>query len=219
MIFEHLDRIVFAGDSVTDMGSTAPVSEGLRDNLGFGYCRIIENLLGAWYPERKIRVTNSGVAGHTSGDLYNRFESDVIALNPTWVSIYIGINDVWRQFDGPAMPDYAVTPEQYEENVERMIERSKEVAKGVIVMTPHYIEDNKNDLMRARMEEYADICRRLARKYDCILVDVQKAFDDYLKYCHSSYIAWDRVHPNQVGATVIARAFLEACGFDFAHKY
>ena len=34
MIFEHHDRIVFAGDSVTDMGSVRPVGEGLFDNLG-----------------------------------------------------------------------------------------------------------------------------------------------------------------------------------------
>ena len=29
MIFKDLDRIVFAGDSVTDMGSDHPVGEGL----------------------------------------------------------------------------------------------------------------------------------------------------------------------------------------------
>lgn len=36
MIFEDGDRIVFAGDSVTDMGSTQPVGEGLNDGLGQG---------------------------------------------------------------------------------------------------------------------------------------------------------------------------------------
>ena len=29
MIFKDMDRIVFAGDSVTDMGSANPVGEGL----------------------------------------------------------------------------------------------------------------------------------------------------------------------------------------------
>ena len=36
MIFQNGDRIVFAGDSVTDMGSNNPVGEGLFDNLGKG---------------------------------------------------------------------------------------------------------------------------------------------------------------------------------------
>lgn len=37
MIFENMDRIIFAGDSVTDMGSAQPVGEGLFDNMGHGY--------------------------------------------------------------------------------------------------------------------------------------------------------------------------------------
>ncbi len=37
MIFKNGDRIVFAGDSVTDMNSTNPVGEGLFDALGFDY--------------------------------------------------------------------------------------------------------------------------------------------------------------------------------------
>ena len=34
MIFNHMDRIVFAGDSVTDMESAQPVGEGLFENVG-----------------------------------------------------------------------------------------------------------------------------------------------------------------------------------------
>lgn len=51
MIFENYDRIVFAGDSVTDMGSTNPVGEGLFDNVGRGYVRVLESMFAAYYPE------------------------------------------------------------------------------------------------------------------------------------------------------------------------
>ena len=122
MIFKHLDRIVFAGDSVTDMGSVQPVGEGLFDNMGRGYPRVIENMIASVYPELSIRFTNSGISGNTSKDLLNRFQRDVIDMNPDWVSICIGINDVWRQYDTPAMTDYAVTPEEYEANMREMIE-------------------------------------------------------------------------------------------------
>jgi len=76
------------------------------------------------------------------------------------------------------------------------------------------MEPNQSDPMRARMDEYGAVCKKLAEKYGCRLVDLQAVFDEYFKYRHSSYIAWDRVHPNQVGATVIAKAFLEQCGFE-----
>ena len=142
MIFKHMDRIVFAGDSVTDMESAQPVGEGLFENVGKSYVRIVENMLAAFYPEVYLRVTNSGIGGNTSRDLLQRFDRDVVSLKPDWVSICIGINDVWRQFDSPAMPDVQVSPEEYRSNVEQMILSVKDNVKGVFLMTPYYMEPN-----------------------------------------------------------------------------
>lgn len=215
MIFEHLDRIVFAGDSVTDMGSVTPVGEGLFDNLGHGYPRIVESMLAAWYPERHIRVTNSGISGNTSRDLLARFDRDMVALNPQWVSICIGINDVWRQFDSPAMTEIHVLPDEYRDNLEAMIQKIHGKVKGIFILTPYIIEPDPADMMRARINEYVDICKELAEKYECTLVDFQQMYEDYCRIRHSSYLAWDRIHPNQVGSTLMARAFLDKCGFDY----
>lgn len=217
MIFENFDRIVFAGDSVTDMGSVQPVGEGLFENMGRGFPRIIENLVYAAYPELTLRFTNSGISGNTSKDLLERFDRDVINLNPQWISICIGINDVWRQFDTPAMLDYAVSPEDYEKNMRAMIESAQKVAKGVIVTTPYYMEPNKADFMRARMQDYVDICERLAGEYGCIFVNFQEMYDKFFAYKHSSLIAWDRVHPNLIGATLMAKEWLSKVGFDYNH--
>ncbi|MBR3966035.1 MAG: SGNH/GDSL hydrolase family protein [Clostridia bacterium] len=218
MIFENYDRIVFAGDSVTDMGSTNPVGEGLFDNVGRGYVRVLESMFAAYYPEVFLRITNSGISGNTSRSLLERYDRDVVELKPDWVSICIGINDVWRQFDSPAILSGHVLPEEYEANVEEMILRVKGNVKGVFILSPYIIESNKEDMMRKRMDEYVAICKKLAEKYNCIFVDFQKMYEDYCKIRHSSYIAWDRIHPNQVGATLMAREFLKHCDFDFDHK-
>ena len=218
MIFENGDRIVFAGDSVTDMGSAQPVGEGLFDSVGRSYVREVENLLAAVYPEIKLRVTNAGVSGNTSRDLLARFGRDVVALSPQWVSVCIGINDVWRQFDCPAIPDGQVLPEEYEENVEKMILAVKDRVKGVFLLSPYYMEPNREDAMRARMDEYVAICKRLAEKHGCVFVDFQRLYEDYCRVRHSSFIAWDRVHPNQIGALLMAREFLSHCGFDYNHR-
>ena len=215
MIFSDLDRIVFAGDSVTDRGSVCPVGEGLGDTLGHGYVRMVENLLVTCYPQLRIRVTNSGVSGHTSRDLLERYDRDVVSLNPDWVSICIGINDVWRQFDCPAMPDRCVLPDEYRSNVETMILAVKGKVKGIFLLTPYYIEDSPHDAMRNRMIEYVNICKELAEKHGCILVDFQAMYERYLKHCHSTLIAWDRVHPNEMGAMMMAKEFLKHCDFDF----
>lgn len=215
MIFQNMDRIVFSGDSVTDMGSVNPVGEGLFDNVGHSYVRIIENMLAVYYPEIKIRVTNSGISGNTSRDLLARFDRDVVDLNPDWVSICIGINDVWRQFDSPAIPDCHVMPDEYAKNLETMILKVKGKVKGVFILTPYIMEPNSEDMMRSRMNEYVQICSDLAQKYGCIFVDFQKMYEDYCRIRHSSYIAWDRIHPNQIGATLMAQEFLKKCDFDY----
>lgn len=216
MIFQNMDRIVFAGDSVTDMGSTNPVGEGLFDSLGQGYVRMVDNMLAACYPQIKVRVTNSGISGNTSRDLLARFDRDVVALNPDWVSICIGINDVWRQFDTPAIPDGQVLPEEYERNMETMILKVRDRVKGVFILSPYIMEPNSADMMRSRMNEYVEICRRVAEKHGCVFVDFQKMYEDYCSIRHSCFIAWDRIHPNEVGATLMAREFLNHCGFSWA---
>ena len=217
MIFDNYDRIVFAGDSVTDMGSEQPVGEGLFDNVGHGYVRVLESMFAAYYPEVFLRITNSGVSGNTSRDLLERFDRDVVELNPDWVSICIGRNDVWRQFDTPAMLSDHILPDEYEKNVEEMILKIKGRVKGIFILSPYIIEPNADDFMRKRMDEYVEISKRLAEKHNCIFVDFQKMYADYCTIRHSSFIAWDRIHPNQVGATLMAKEFLKQCDFEYNH--
>ena len=218
MIFEDGDRIVFAGDSVTDMGSLNPVGEGHWnniENLGRSYVRVIENLLITCYPERKIRVTNSGISGNTSRDLLERFDRDVVGLNPDWVSVCIGINDVWRQFDAPELTEKHVYIEEYEKNVRIMIEKVCGKVKGIFILSPYMMEPQKGDWMRARIDEYVAVCERLSEEYGCTFVNFQALYDKFLSVRYSAEVSWDRIHPNQIGATLMAREFLSKCGFDF----
>lgn len=214
MIFNDGDRIIFAGDSITDMGSQQPVGDG-HSNLGNSYVRIIHTLLVASYPELKIRTTNSGVSGNTSRDLLKRFDRDITELNPDWVSICIGVNDVWRQFDNPEVPDWQVLPEEYEKNMRTMIEKVKDKVKGIFILTPYIMEPCVQDAMRIRMDEYGDICKKLAQEYNCILVDLQSVFSNFCKMRYSATIAYDRIHPNQIGAMLIAKEFLSKCDYKF----
>ena len=57
-----------------------------------------------------------------------------------------------------------------------------------------------------------------AREYRTLLADTQAAFDRVLAHRYGGMIAWDRVHPNLIGATVLARVLLDALVFDYAHR-
>lgn len=75
-------------------------------------------------------------------------------------------------------------------------------------MSPYLIEPNKNEPMRAMMDTYGAAMRQVAARHRAIFVDVQAAFDAALKDIHPMTLAWDRVHPDQAGHMLIARAFL-----------
>ncbi len=213
MLIAARSKLLFIGDSITDAGRNRPVAEGLFDPLGKGYVTQVSALLGAAYPDRPVRVANTGCSGNTVRDLKGRWQTDVLDLKPDWLSIMIGTNDVWRQFDSPLFPEAAVQPEEYETTLDALVGTTKPLLKGMVLMTPFHIEANPADAMRARMDQYGKIVLAVAKKHGVIGVDTQAAFDRALKHQHSCNLAWDRVHPNLVGHMILARAFLDAVGF------
>ncbi|MFC5653568.1 SGNH/GDSL hydrolase family protein [Paenibacillus solisilvae] len=215
MKLEKNDKLVIIGDSITDSSRARPVGEGLFDAIGKGYVGNVEALLTATYPELGIRVVNMGTSGHRVRDLKERWQTDVIELKPDWLSIMIGANDVWRQYDSPTMTEEHVYIEEYETTLEELIVQTKSGLKGLILMTPFFIEPNKSDLMRATTDKYGEVVKRLAKKHGALLVDTQAAFDKVLTHLYSATLSWDRVHPNQAGNAVLARAFLQQIGYDF----
>lgn len=208
-------RWVAIGDSITDAGRAKPIGEGPA-GLGTGYVQTMDALLQAWYPARRIRLFNVGTSGHTVKDLAARWQTDVTDLRPDWLSVMIGANDVWRQFDRVTQPEKAVLPDEYERVYDQLLATTAPTLKGgLVLITPFFLELRTNDPMRARMDEYGAIVKRLAAKHKATLVDSQAAFDVVLKDLPSAMINWDRVHLNHIGAAVLARAVLTAVGFEW----
>ncbi|MCR5006393.1 MAG: SGNH/GDSL hydrolase family protein [Clostridiales bacterium] len=212
MLFEKNDTVLFIGDSISDYDRARPVGEGLFNAWGQSYVACAGALLSCMYPELGLRIINMGISGNQVRDLKDRWQTDVFDLKPDWVSVLIGINDVWRQFDSPQMPETHVSPEEFEQTYEALIQETLPRVKGMILMTPYYMETNTRDAMRARMDQYGAIVKELALKYDLTVVDLQAGWDRLFQYMHSTNIAWDRVHPNQTGCMYIAKQFLAAVG-------
>ena len=215
MKIEPRSKFLLVGDSVTDMGRARPVAQGLFNPHGTGYPNVVQGLLTSVYPDYFVNVVNMGVSGNTVRDLKARWKEDVLDLKPDWVSVMIGVNDVWRQFDVPQLPESAVQPEEYRATLGELVDRTQPLVKGMVLMTPVFWEPNTADAMAARVREYGAICREIAAEKDVLFCDAQAYADRVLAHCHSSYIAWDRVHPNIPGANVLAHALLDTLEFDW----
>lgn len=203
-------KLMFIGDSITDCERARPVGEGLFGAVGEGYVAIVEGLLAAIHPGYAIRVVNMGTSGNTVVDLKARWDADVIALKPDWLVIMIGVNDVWRQFDSYRQTEIHVSPDTYARTLGALVERTLPTVQGLVLMSPFYIEPYRGDAMRQRMDEYGAIVKQTAARHGVPFVDVQAAFDHVLQFMNANAIAWDRVHPNNIGHAVIAKAFLNA---------
>ena len=210
MKLEKNDKLVMIGDSITDCGRGRPEGEGLFDPYGNGYVNIVKAFLDANHPELAVRVVNKGNSGNTVRDLRKRWQEEVLDLNPQWLSILIGINDVWRHFDCPKMVEKHVGIDEYEATLDELINMVIKNLKGIILMKPYFIEPNQEDPMRRQMDAYGAVVETLARKYGALLVDPQAGFDNMLKYMHPMALAWDRIHPNSSGHALIAKCFLDA---------
>lgn len=210
-------KLVMIGDSITDTGRAQGIAEG-DGNLGSGYVRDIDALLSAVYPDYEIRVVNVGCSGNRVRDLATRWQHDVLDQKPDWLSIMIGANDVWRQFDRARQPEIHVLADEYDNTLNDLVTRTRPLVKGLILLTPFFIDPNKDDAMRRRMDEYGAIIKKIARANDAILVDTQAAYDTMLRHVHSYSLSADRIHPRLVGHMVLARAFLNAIDFDWSRK-
>ncbi len=214
MLFKNGDKILFTGDSITDAGRKRPVGEGLWDGVGTGYVRVIDNILSATYPDVLLHIMNTGVSGDTSREMLSRIEENVLALKADYVIFMIGANDVWRQMDEPAVQHGHVPLSEYSRNVADFIDRVQASGSTVMCMLPYYMEPNRSDLMRIKIEECASAARRICEAKGVKCIDTQAAFDTYMKYRYPASLSWDRVHPGPIGSTLLAKCFLSAIDFD-----
>jgi lysophospholipase L1-like esterase len=206
-LFRNGDRVVFAGDSITDC-------EKMTTNppLGNGYVYIFSNLVVAKYPELDVDVVNAGISGNTVIDLKNRWEDDVLSYRPTWISILIGINDIHRSLNGQP----ALDPESYYTNYRDLLEAARKQLGNVnlILLTPFYISKTTiRDSFRRKILEtiplYIEKVEKLSKEFSAIYINLHEKFQKLLNYRPPQIYAPDAVHPTFLGHLIIAKTILE----------
>lgn len=202
-----MQTILFQGDSITD----ADRSRDDEQNRGLGYPHLISAKLGYENPG-KYRLVNRGVSGNRVVDLYARIKCDCINLKPDFMSVLIGVNDVWHEIGG----ENGVDPDKYERIYSMFIEEVREAVPGIRIMilepfvTHGEATDPHWDYFSSEVAKRAAAAKRVAEKYSLAFVPLQMRFDDACKVQAPSYWTRDGVHPTPFGHELISRAWLEA---------
>ena len=203
-----MKTILLQGDSITDAGRW-------YDNdtvMGCGYPTMVSGRIQMEYPGQ-FRVINRGIGGHRIVDLYARIRKDFINLEPDYLSILIGVNDVWHNYsDSPN----GVADDKYRKIYCMLIEELLEARPGmkIYILEPFVLPGSGTD---AHWEEFdrevrlrAKSAKFVAEKYGLTFVPLQEKYDELCKVCEPSYWLSDGVHPTAAGHEVIARALTEA---------
>lgn len=214
MILEKGSRLVMAGDSVTDCGRNRELPPCFWSTWGDGYVHVVYANLLAFAPQSSIMVINQGVSGNTSEDLNNRWDSDIMSLKPDYVSIMIGINDVWRWFDSALRQEKLVDKDMFRANLRSIMDKTVSHVKKVFLMTPVLFELNETEPMFIKKREFDAVIKEVAKEYNQLFIDCQTPVDRVLKYQHPYMFTMDRIHPNLPGHTLIAESFLNAIELD-----
>jgi lysophospholipase L1-like esterase len=203
-MFKPESRILFQGDSITDGGRGR--NGDPNHVLGHSYAFLIAARYGASYPERKLAFFNRGVSGNKGPQLAERWQKDTLDLNPTVVSILIGVNDIWH----PLNDGKEVSAEQFEAGYDKLLADTVaalpnvKLVLGEPFILPGRATSPKWESWQSHLKKFQAVVEKLGKKYNAPVVRYQKMFDSAAKLAPAEYWIWDGVHPTYAGNQLMA---------------
>ncbi|MBN2357365.1 hypothetical protein JXO59_14725 [candidate division KSB1 bacterium] len=202
--------IVTLGNSITELGEKPD-----------GYVNILRKSMAVIYPEMRVYFVNAGISGHKSTDMEDRFQRDVLDYAPDWVTISVGVNDVWHGFlaEQRGRPDLSAVPlTVFREKVTGMVQKAQARKINVAILTATVIKENLSSAENKALEPYNQALREIAKKYRCLLIDADVAFRKVLlpeqKPGMADYglLTTDGVHLSMQGNWLMAQTILRSFG-------
>lgn len=208
LVFQSGEKVLFIGDSITDCGR--------RDEhapFGNGYVSKVVELITAKYPERGIEYVNKGIGGDVVGGLEQRWEADVIAERPDWLSVKIGINNASRQLIA-GLPTEEYLP-QWEASYRRILSRAKaELNAELFMFEIFYIATDVAEPQPRPVDAYNEVIHRLSDEFNARLIKTSEAFRHAVTAQPGKlWTTQDGIHPNPEGHMLMALEFLRQTGW------
>jgi len=189
-----MKTILFQGDSITDAGRNREM-DGFM-GMGTGYPAYVSARLGLDNPG-DYTFYNKGISGNRIVDVYARIKADIINLKPDYMSILIGVNDVWHEFSYQNGVDTAKFEKIYSMLIEEVREALPDIK--IMIMEPFMLEGtatgDKAEAFRKEVSEKAAAAKRVAEKYSLPFMELQKDLDELAKKAPNDYWLADGVHP------------------------
>lgn len=203
-----MKNIVIQGDSITDANRQQTIH-----GQGCGYAAFVNGYLCSKFPG-EYKVINTGVSGDKIINIYSRIKCDIWNHNPDYLSIFVGINDIWHGYN-PS--NNGVDPVRFEKVYDLVIEETLERFPNVKIMliapfiSKGAVLDDLGEKFEKEVYDRAKIVQKIADKHNLTCITLQDKFDKaYNSYPEVNYWTVDGVHPTPAGHQLIADAWLDA---------
>ncbi len=202
-------KLVFFGDSLTDMSRDRSENPVEAYKYGSGYVRIIASELMLENP-MKYQIVNKGIGENTLLNLYTRINRDVWVENPDVLTILIGVNDVIH----PQKFGSGTDTESFELIYRRLLEETFERLPNIkiILMCPFacngwMIQKEMPDFKQ--LDEFTAIIKKLGKEFNLPVVELQDKFNQAVLDFGVEKVVADGLHPDIKGAVIIADEWLK----------
>lgn len=200
-----MKTILFQGDSITDAGRSR---EDLT-SLGGGYPSFAAELAEKKHPG-EYNYINRGISGNRSIDVLARVKEDIINLKPDFMSILMGVNDVWHELDFKNGVDNGRFKLYYRMLIEQVREALPDIE--IVIMEPYVVKGESTlkyfDEFRAEVELRAAAAKEIAEEFGLEFLPLQKKLDEICEQKPMGYWIADGVHPTAKGHKVIANEWM-----------
>lgn len=200
---EKKTTILFQGDSITD----ADRNREIATDLGKGYVNEINLLLSADGQNKNIEITNRGISGDRVIDLKKRWDKDCISINPTAVSILIGINDCWRRYDN----NDPTTADEFKKDYRYILNQVKERTDAKIILCEPFVLPIPEDRIQWRedLDPKIKVVWELSKEFDALYLPLDRIFREASALVEPILLAEDGVHPTPRGHNLIAKEWIK----------
>lgn len=184
---------LFQGDSITD----ANRNRNVFDDLGFGYVKEFAQQ----FPQ--VQVLNRGISGNRTENLVERWHVDTLALKPDFLSIFIGINEVWHGHAQGKLFPVAETIHHYKTILD--LTKKHLPQTKILIIEPFGLPLGVfQPEWRITLDEEIPAIRKLIKDYADSYIPLDGLMLDYSLRYSAVKLADDGVHPTPLGHRLIA---------------
>ena len=164
-----MKEYIFLGDSITDCDHIYD-----PDGLGNGYVHFIADKLVS----NQNHFLNLGYDGFTISALKRLWNAKISSLNPSCITILIGINDVALIKNTGLNPSSAL--ENFQMNYEMLIESIRQKTNCPIILIEPFIFSRPAEYLtwKAEVQKMSEIIQRIAQKYQLHFLSVRSELND-----------------------------------------